>query len=163
MMLVREGAFAMGGNRSPDQQPIHQVYLDTYYMDKYEVTNALYRACVDSGDCTPPQRAISSTYDNFPVTDVDWNQAQAYCEWRGGSLPTEAQWEKAARGTNGRVYPWGINLMAVGLIFVTGTVWLIGNTLKVTMVTLVQPLLAVTKAEKAHMVFTIWQATYQNG
>jgi formylglycine-generating enzyme required for sulfatase activity len=80
------------------------------------VTNAAYRACVSAGVCTPPNQTSSgilsnyyddSQYDNYPVFRVDWDQAKTYCEWRGGSLPTEAQWEKAARGTDARIYPWG--------------------------------------------------------
>ncbi len=99
-----------------DEEPQHIVDLNAFYMDVYEVTNALYRACVDAGSCTPPIRTKSSTrfsyygdsqYDNYPVINVNWDQVKAYCEWRGASLPTEAQWEKAARGTDGRIYPWG--------------------------------------------------------
>ena len=113
MMLVPEGEFTMGSNNvNDDAKPVHQVYLDAFYMDIYEVTNALYQACVDAGGCTPPQNQSSYTrssyygnseFDNYPVIYVDWNQAKAYCEWRGPStglgqaqLPTEAQWEKAA-------------------------------------------------------------------
>ena len=116
MVLVPSGEFIMGSNFPADEGPIHQVYLDAFYMDIYEVTNLLYYLCVDAGRCTPPQKTSSnslasyygnSQYDNYPVIYVDWNQAQAYCEWRGGSLPTEAQWEKASRGTDGRTYPWG--------------------------------------------------------
>jgi formylglycine-generating enzyme required for sulfatase activity len=94
-----------------NEEPPHTVYLDAYYMDKYEVTNALYAACVKAGTCPiPTKRPIkydnNSAFDNYPVF-VDWNMANTYCKWRGGQLPTEAQWEKAARGTDGRTYPWG--------------------------------------------------------
>jgi len=91
-------------------------YLADYYIDKYEVTNTLYRECVTAGICNQPRDNSSYTrnsyYDNFlfddyPVFYVDWNQARQYCEWRGAKLPTDAQWEKAARGTDGRTYPWG--------------------------------------------------------
>jgi len=108
MRLVPAGEFTMGSDHGKeDEIPAHLVYLDDFYMDKYEVTNALYKACVEASGCTPLQQAISNTYDNYLVIKVDWKQAQDYCEWRGGSLPTEAQWEKAARGTDGRDYPWG--------------------------------------------------------
>lgn len=102
-----------------DEDPAHRVYLDSFYMDKYEVTNGLYKACVDYGTCTPPKDIsskkrsdyyINIQYKNYPVINVDWYMANTYCEWRGARLPTEAEWEKAARGTNGRTYPWGENI-----------------------------------------------------
>ena len=94
----------------------HQVYLDAYYMDKYEVTNAMYKVCVDARKCTPPKLVGSSThpsyygntnFNNYPVIFVDWYQSHNYCQWRGAKLPTSAQWEKAASGTDGREFPWG--------------------------------------------------------
>jgi len=99
-----------------DEEPIHDVDLDAFYIDVYEVTNALYKACEDQGVCDPPQSSNSNTrinyygkpeFDNYPVINVNWNQAKTYCEWREARLPTEAEWEKAARGTDGRAYPWG--------------------------------------------------------
>ena len=91
------------------------MYLDAFYIDKYEVTNALYKVCVKAGACKEPFDTL--LYDpsprlNHPVIDIDWNMARTYCQWRGeGSrLPTEAQWEKAARGNDGRTYPWGETL-----------------------------------------------------
>jgi serine/threonine-protein kinase len=111
MRLVPAGTFPMGSNNGePDEQPIHDVYLDTYYIDTYEVTNALYKACVEAGVCNLPKNTShynDSKYEQHPVVFVDWNMAKTYCEWRGANLPTEAQWEKAARGTDGRTYPWG--------------------------------------------------------
>jgi formylglycine-generating enzyme required for sulfatase activity len=117
MRLIPAGEFTMGSeNGASDEQPVHPIYLDDFYMDTYEVTNVLYANCVQGGGCTPPRDTSSSTnssyygnpqFDDYPVIHVDWNQARAYCEWRGGSLPTEAQWEKATRGTDERTYPWG--------------------------------------------------------
>jgi formylglycine-generating enzyme required for sulfatase activity len=111
MALVPAGEFTMGNeNGDSDEQPVHQVYLDAYYIDKFEVTNALYKACVNIGGCSELKntgRYKDLDYKNYPVVFVDWNQAITYCKWRGGGLPTEAQWEKAARGTDGRTYPWG--------------------------------------------------------
>jgi formylglycine-generating enzyme required for sulfatase activity len=118
MRLIPAGPFTMGSdtNNYDDHKPAHTVTLPDYYMDTYEVTNAHYRTCVNAGNCKAPGESISVThpdyytntlYDNYPVIYVDWNQAKVYCEWRGARLPTEAEWEKAARGTDGRTYPWG--------------------------------------------------------
>lgn len=117
MQEVPAGEFTMGSdNGDPDEKPVHAVYLDAYYIDKYEVTNARYKACADDGVCQPPQSTSSYThpnyYDNsefndYPVLYVDWDMARVYCEWREAQLPTEAQWEKAARDAEGRIYPWG--------------------------------------------------------
>ena len=116
MVLVSAGEFTMGSNdENDDAKPVHTVYLDAFYIDKYEIINALYKACADSGVCQPlrsdsvtrPNYYGNPQFDNYPVIFVDWNMAMAYCEWRGARLPTEAEWEKAARGTDGRIFPWG--------------------------------------------------------
>jgi formylglycine-generating enzyme required for sulfatase activity len=99
-----------------DADTVHTVTLNSYYIDLYEVTNQRYAECVAAGACSPPERTISKThsdyygspsYGNFPVLYTTWSQAQSYCAWRGGRLPTEAEWERAARGDDGRIYPWG--------------------------------------------------------
>jgi formylglycine-generating enzyme required for sulfatase activity len=117
MAYVPAGPFPMGSDRgSPDEQPIHTVDLDAFYIDAYEVTNGLYEACVEADVCQPLRKKGSATrsyyYDNrryvrFPVLFVDWNMAHTYCEWRDARLPTEAEWEKAARGGTTVFYPWG--------------------------------------------------------
>ena len=105
--------------------PAHNVYLDAFWIDQTEVTNGQYQKCIESGVCAPPMSSESytrdsyygnSTYDNFPVIYVDWFQAQTYCEWADRRLPTEAEWEKAARGTDGRKYPWGNGSPNAGLL-----------------------------------------------
>ena len=94
----------------------HQVYRDSFYMDRYEVTNADYARCVAAGVCTPPEQVGNNPrhlyfkdprYADCPVIYVAWHDAQTYCAWAGGRLPTADEWEKAARGTDGRWWPWG--------------------------------------------------------
>jgi formylglycine-generating enzyme required for sulfatase activity len=117
MKLVPAGKFTMGSNiGAKDETPTHEIFLDSFYIDKYEVTNAQYAKCITAGLCQPPKQYNSTTYDdyftnskfsNYPVIFVDWYMAKTYCEWRGARLPTEAEWEKAAKGVDERVYPWG--------------------------------------------------------
>lgn len=117
MVFVPAGEFSMGSQLGDsDERPVHTVYLDTFYVDMFEVTNGRYRLCVEAGACLPPANNGSFTrasyyddlaFDDYPVMYVSWEMAQGYCAWRGTDLPTEAQWEKAARGTDGRTYPWG--------------------------------------------------------
>jgi serine/threonine protein kinase len=111
MVLVPEGDFVMGSdNGDDDERPVHTVYLDEFYIDKYEVTNSDYKICVTDGNCKPPQDLTNydnPEYKDHPVVYVDWEMSNTYCEWRDAQLPTEAQWEKAARGIDARTYPWG--------------------------------------------------------
>jgi formylglycine-generating enzyme required for sulfatase activity len=95
-----------------DEHSVRTVTLSAFYIDQNEVTNAQYRQCVEADVCEPPEcseRYKDTTKEDHPVVCVSWLQAETYCgvEWRGGRLPTEAEWEKAARGTDGRIYPWG--------------------------------------------------------
>jgi serine/threonine protein kinase/formylglycine-generating enzyme required for sulfatase activity len=116
MRLVPAGEFSMGSDNSVDvvSRPAHTVTLEAFYIDKFEVTNAMYAKC-DAPECRDPRNPGSLTrsvyyrnpnFANYPVIYVDWWMASAYCTWRGARLPSEAEWEKAARGTDGRVYPW---------------------------------------------------------
>ncbi len=109
MVLVPAGEFMMGNDGGlPDQRPVHLVNLDAFLIDTYETSNALYRVCVNAGVCSPPYpRNAFDLQPDWPVTFVNWNQAKNYCQWRNAKLPTEAQWEKAARGTDERSFPWG--------------------------------------------------------
>lgn len=121
MVFVPKGEFLMGSSdvdkhAESDEKPQHTVYLDSFWIDKFKVTNAQYQKCVGAGKCTAPRQSKSYTrsfyyadskYDNYPVINVVVNDAKSFCEWAGKRLPTEAQWEKAARGTDERIYPWG--------------------------------------------------------
>lgn len=115
MVFIPSGAFIMGVNAAgpSDDSPEHQVYLDPYWMDINQVTNSQYHRCADAGECYEPQDLryyTDSNYSDHPVVFVTWHDALRYCQWEGKRLPTEAEWEKAARGTHGWRYPWGNEL-----------------------------------------------------
>ncbi|TKB92519.1 MAG: trypsin-like serine protease [Nitrospira sp.] len=111
MVLIPAGEFWMGTEDGPqDARPFHRVHLSSYWFDQYEATNARYRQCVEGGGCPAPkdrQAFDESQWMHHPVTNITWSQARSFCQWQGKRLPTEAEWEKAARGTDGRRYPWG--------------------------------------------------------
>lgn len=109
MMLVPVGEFMMGrDDRSPGEKPAHlQQITQLYWIDRTEVTREQYQKCVDAGDCTETKISTSSTRPTQPVNRVTWFQAHAFCDWRGGRLPTEVEWEYAARGPDGNLYTWG--------------------------------------------------------
>lgn len=115
MVFVPAGEFEMGTALSDlrsdaDEGPLHTIYLDEYWIDRTEVTNAMYNLCIAAGDCTEPAQSqyyLQSEYADHPIIGVSWDQARIYCGWAGRRLPSEAEWEKAARGTDGRLYPWG--------------------------------------------------------
>ncbi len=117
MVFVAAGTFSMGqASDQPDEEPQRTVNLDAFWIDRNDVTVDEYDACVSAGACDDPKgtHAVvpncnwgAANRGNYPINCVDWHQADDYCQWVDMQLPTEAQWEKAARGTNARLYPWG--------------------------------------------------------
>ena len=133
MRLIPAGEFTMGSNDSGDigSRPATKINLEAFYIDKFEVTNEMYDACVYAVECRKPQQGGSATrntyfanpvFANYPVIYVDWKMANAYCKWRGARLPTEAEWEKAARGTDASIYPWGADAPDCSLANLAGCV-----------------------------------------
>ncbi len=113
MSFVPAGEFWMGNNAgSYIEKPMRKVYLSAFWIDRYEVRVKDYLRCVKSGFCKPPKKGkgCNASYpdrQNHPINCISWFDAKRYCQWRGKMLPTEAQWEKAARGTSAQLYPWG--------------------------------------------------------
>ncbi len=121
-LFIPAGKFTMGGldvQRENDELPAHEVYINAFWIDQVEVTNGMYNLCVQSGECNPPVQIRSDNrneyfgnpeFQDYPVVYVTWGDANQYCTWAGRRLPSEAEWERAARGDDKRNYPWGDEL-----------------------------------------------------
>lgn len=113
MVLIPAGEFWMGsseGEGKEDEYPRHQVFLDAFYMDKFEVTVSRYHQFIQSTNRSKPEywdQVDINVNGNLPIIGVNWHDAESYCRWAGKRLPTEAEWEKAARGKDERTWPWG--------------------------------------------------------
>ncbi len=111
MVLIPAGSFLMGSNDGlPNERPEHTVTLNAYYIDQFEVTAGRYQKFVESANRNAPPTwddEAAQAMSDLPAVGMSWKDAAAYCKWAGKRLPTEAEWEKAARGTDGRRYPWG--------------------------------------------------------
>ena len=144
LIRIEAGKFAMGSVAGSDpfaektEKPQHMIHIADFWIEQTEVSNALYSICVTAGICTPPSIIASKThsdyynnsvYTNYPVINVNYDQAKAYCEWVGARLPTEAEWEKAARYPDDRLYPWGDTAPNSNLVNYSGN---IGDTTPVT-------------------------------
>jgi len=125
MIFIPEGEFLMGAMEDDRQaltneKPQRTIFLDSFWIYKHEVTNAQYRRCIANGGCLGNFDQYPE--DNYPVVSVNWHEAEAYCNWGGGRLPSEAEWEKAARGESMNYYPWGNTLPNCTLVNYSGCV-----------------------------------------
>ncbi len=113
MIEIPAGPFVMGSDKGPpDETPPHRVDISTFWIDELEITAGQYQDCVSAGACTPAAASAGCNSnalgrESHPINCIDWRQADSYCTWANKRLPTEAEWEKAARGTDGRPFPWG--------------------------------------------------------
>ncbi len=109
LLFIPGGEFTMGSDEYSDERPPHRVHVDSFWMGRCEITNRMYRRFRAETNHRPPDFTNDTLYNNDdqPIIGVDYSDATAYCRWAGGRLPTEAEWEYAARGTEGRIYPWG--------------------------------------------------------
>lgn len=120
LVYIPSGNFSMGDGGY--DAPVHSISLDGYWIQQTKVTNRMYDQCVKAGVCSAPTQELGGPvftnpeFASHPVVGVNWDQSQAYCSWIQGNLPTEAQWEKAARGANGNPYPWGNAAPTCGLL-----------------------------------------------
>ncbi len=140
LVRIPKGRFLMGSEEGArDERPTHQVVVSGVSIDRYEVTNKRYAACVTKGACTPPLLSTSRLrkqyygnpqFSDYPVIFVNWSQANTFCRHDGGRLPTEAEWEKAARGDGMemRTYPWGEDEPSCALTNFGGQSGCVGDT-----------------------------------
>lgn len=170
MVLIPAGAFTMGSNEGlPAERPEHVVTLDAYAIDRYEVSLRLYRRFLQEAQRDAPPTwddEAAETVGDRPAIGVSWADASAYCTWAGKRLPTEAEWEKGARGTDGRRYPWGPMQPFVDIANYNRGVWVSEAVTLVNVTGGVEGMSVrhgLKEGDEAPMAFTTWPATPRNG